>query len=106
MGRFNATKDGMELEVIGPKRIKISLDGVEIAKTKPTTKERIIEALSKTKETPFFFKNIEVEIEDNLMIPISKLNEIRRRAIEKLLDELQEKREDIKVNINFEKGKR
>jgi len=103
IGRFNATKDGMELEVIGPKRIKISLDGVEIAKTKPTTKERIIEALSKTKDTPFFFKNIEVELEDNLMIPISKLNEIRRRAIEKLLDELQEKREDIKVNINFEK---
>ncbi|MCX7903881.1 MAG: DUF3656 domain-containing protein [Caloramator sp.] len=102
-GRFKAAKEGMELEIIGPKKIKVTLDGVEVAKTRPTTKDRVIEALSKTKDTPFFFENIEVEIEDNIMIPVSKLNELRRRAIEKLLDELQGKRENIKININFQK---
>ena len=51
----------------------------------PTTKERIFEQINKISNTPFQFKNIEIDLDDNLFIPgISKLNQLRRDAIEKL----------------------
>ncbi|SEF70549.1 putative protease [Caloramator fervidus] len=101
LGRFKATLNGMEFEVEGSKKVKVTMDGVEKAISKPTTKERIIEALSKTGDTPFYFENIDVFIEDNLMIPISKLNAIRRQAIDELLDKIQGKRDKVNINISF-----
>lgn len=51
----------------------------------PISKERIIEQLSKTGSTQFKFKNIEVNLGENLFIPkISILNELRRDALSKL----------------------
>ncbi len=51
----------------------------------PITKERIINQISKTKNTPFEFKNIQVNLDENVFIPsISCLNELRRNAIEKI----------------------
>ena len=51
----------------------------------PITKERIIEQLSKTTDTEFEFKNIEVELDDNVYIPkISHINELRRECLKEL----------------------
>jgi len=48
----------------------------------PITKERLINQLSKTNNTPFQFKNFEIELDDGLYISsISELNELRRQAI-------------------------
>lgn len=59
----------------------------EGATSLPITKERLIEQLSKTGNTPYLFDNIEIELDEGLYIPsISKLNELRRSAIEKLED--------------------
>src|SRR5699024_10532567 len=44
----------------------------------PITKERIIAQISKTGNTPFEFNNIDVELDDNLYVNISDLNELRR----------------------------
>ena len=48
-------------------------------------KERIIEQFSKLGNTPYYFQNLEIQLEDGLYVPhISDINDIRRKAIEKL----------------------
>ena len=61
--------------------IKSEIIPVPALKT-PITSERIIEQLSKTKNTPFEFEKITVNLDDGLYIPsISSLNELRRTAL-------------------------
>ena len=52
------------------------------AQKAPISKEKIKEQLLKTGNTPFEFENIEIVSDDNLFIPVSKINEIRRDALE------------------------
>ncbi len=73
--------------------IKISIKSnvvVQTADKTGLTKERIIEQLSKTGNTVFEFAKIDVEMDNNIIIPISALNELRRNSLEllekKLLD--------------------
>lgn len=47
----------------------------------PITKERIISQFSKTGNTPFNFRNIDVDLEDGLYVNISDLNELRRNSL-------------------------
>ncbi len=52
------------------------------AKTKPLTKDFVFEHISKTQSTPYEFKNITIDLDDNLFLPkISILNELRRNAL-------------------------
>lgn len=56
----------------------------EVAINSPITEDRIKTQLNKTKDTPFYFKNIKINMDANLYIPhISTINELRRLAIEK-----------------------
>ena len=48
---------------------------------KPITQEIIIDKLSKTVSTEFEFDEIKVNLDDNLFITISNINEIRRNAL-------------------------
>ena len=51
----------------------------------PITEERIISQITKTKNTPFLFEHIQIDLDDNIFIPsIGCLNELRRTAIEKI----------------------
>lgn len=50
--------------------------------------ERIKEQLSKTGNTLFDMKEIEVVLDDNVIVPISSLNSIRRNAIQELENKL------------------
>lgn len=53
------------------------------AKNKPLEKQTVIEQISKTSSTPFEFKNIEIDLEENTFLPkLSILNELRRTALE------------------------
>lgn len=55
------------------------------AKNKPIAKDDIIKQISKTASTPYEFKNIVVNLDDNLFIPkLSILNELRRNALDNL----------------------
>lgn len=67
------------------KKIVINGPSIQIAKTSPITKERIVKQLSKLGDTPFIINNIEVNIPSNIFINIKDLNNIRRKAIEELL---------------------
>lgn len=61
--------------------------------------ERIKEQLSKTGNTPFEMKKIEVVLDDNVIAPISSLNSIRRSAIRELESKLLD---SFKRNKNIE----
>ena len=51
----------------------------------PISKERIIEQLSKTTDTPFEFTKIDVDLDDNTYLPkISAINSLRRDCLQEL----------------------
>ena len=55
------------------------------AKNAPLQKEKVINQITKTKNTPYEFSNIHIDMDDNIFIPsVSCLNELRRTAIEKI----------------------
>ena len=66
--------------------VEVQKDICERAKTIGMTKENITEKITRLGDTPFVVKNIHISLEDNLFIPVSKLNEIRREAIEQLIE--------------------
>ncbi len=56
----------------------------EEAVNKPLTRERISEQLGKMGSTPFNIVDLTLDIDNNVVIPISELNNIRRKASELL----------------------
>ena len=56
----------------------------QISQNQPLTIEKIINQFNKTIDTPFSFKSINIDLDNNLFLPISVLNELRRIAIEKI----------------------
>ncbi len=56
----------------------------EQAKNQPLTENEIREQIDRLGNTPYYFTNLEFDLDNNLFIPISKVNELRRKAIEKL----------------------
>ena len=69
----------------------LSADGVsamapvELAKNRPTTPEMVEKSLRKTGGTPFYVKNLRIELEDGLVVPASVMNGMRRDALALLL---------------------
>ncbi len=59
--------------------------------TAPLDEESIRRSLSKLGDTPFAPENITISLDEGLMLPISKLNNLRRSAVEKLVAVLTEK---------------
>nr|WP_311566255.1 DUF3656 domain-containing protein [Peptoniphilus grossensis] len=53
---------------------------VEVAKKSGLDRERVIENISKTGESIFRVKNIDLDLDDNAFLPISAINELRREA--------------------------
>lgn len=75
------------------------------ALNQPITKERIITQLSKTNSTPFEFSNINVDLGDNLFVsPISALNELRRKGLEQLENELINSFKPSKVELDLQES--
>ena len=56
------------------------------ATNSPITKDKIITQLSKTGNTEFEFKEINIDLENNLFVPNISLNELRRHALSKIED--------------------
>lgn len=63
--------------------ITYNLDYIpEEAKNRPLDKETIIKQISKTSSTPYYFKNIKINLDSNLFLPkLSILNDLRRHAL-------------------------
>ncbi len=57
---------------------------VTSANNKPTTKEEVIAKLNKLGDTVYKFNNLDVLIDPMVFIPLSEINELRRKAIDML----------------------
>lgn len=60
---------------------------------------RIKEQIEKTGNTPFVFENIEMDIPSDIYVPISEVNNLRRKVLEKLSLKRQNIYEDRQINI-------
>ena len=56
----------------------------EQAKNSGLSKENIIKQFSKTNNTPYEFCEFNIELEDNLFLPNSVLNELKREVLSKV----------------------
>lgn len=86
---FSETSDGFQLLAVdedGHKSIS-NIEGTkELAKNEESTTPNIIKNLSKAGGTPFIIDSVDVQFSQNWFLPISKINEIRRVVLEKLID--------------------
>jgi len=48
----------------------------------PITRERICDQMNKTGNTPFYFSDINIDIEGEVALPVSEINAVRRKALE------------------------
>lgn len=86
--RLSATsvaEDGQEIS------IAVTGDIVEAASKKATTEAEVLEKLGKLGGTGFSAGDIEIHLGDNVFLPMSKVNALRREAVEMLQDQLQKK---------------
>ncbi len=68
----------------GDKSVKVVGDVPEKAINKPMTAESLTERLSKLGGTQFYANEVNITVDDGLILPASKINEMRREAVEKL----------------------
>lgn len=64
--------------------VTVQSDDVEAAKNQPTLPEKIEKQMRKINDTPFEFEHLEITADDNIFIPVGKLNELRRSATKQL----------------------
>lgn len=101
---FKAVKgSNITLTLSTPTGKKLDVYGGEPEKAikTPTSEEKVRESLSKTGDTPFYFEIIDIEMDRDIAVPVSKINSLRREAIEKLLDEMQNRHELKRVELSL-----
>lgn len=90
------------------KTVAVTGDIPEAAVNKPMRREGLEERLSKLGGTQFYAENIEIILDDGLILPVSKINALRREAVQKL-SETERKRVKAfpieKVNPKSAEGK-
>ena len=57
---------------------------VQKAQNQPMTEERLRRQMNKTGESPFFFRQLRVELKGACFVPVQELNDLRRRGLEEL----------------------
>lgn len=86
-GAFTACEDeaiSLALRDIDKNSVFVEGDIPQKAHTKPTDEDRVRQSLSKTGGTAFHFSDLDIELDDGLMIPVSQLNALRREAFDQL----------------------
>ena len=83
---LTATDMGVELQARDDRGHIVTATGPapEQAQKTATTAERVRAALEKTGETPYFLRGFLCALADNLMIPASVLNRLRREVLDEL----------------------
>ena len=65
-----------------------SVGEVQYAQNQPLTEERIRSQMEKLGNTEYEWENLEIQMDENIFIPMKMLNEARREALESLENEL------------------
>lgn len=82
-------------------KVVVEEDIVSKATGSGTSKDRILEQLLKLGDTPFKADNYILNIDSNIFVPISKLNELRRKAVEKLVYLRENNKKNVIINDKF-----
>lgn len=78
--------------------INIDIDYIpQLANNKELDKEAVISAFSKTQDIPFIFDFKKINIDNKLFVPVSILNELRRKIVAEIL-----KSYEININVSNE----
>ena len=72
------------------------------AQNVPLTEEKVCQQLEKCGGTPFFVEDIEVDIDENISLPLSSINALRRAAFDKLYEELKHPYNHAFCSVNVE----
>lgn len=91
---FASLKKGqpLRLQVIF-KDFTVSVEGdiVDRAQKRPVLKEDVKKQFCKTGNTDFVFSSLELDMEEDIFVPLKSLNELRRQAFEVLEEEIKQK---------------
>ena len=68
----------------GDCKVTVNQELVQEAQKQPMTKEKLLAPLEKTGDTLYYFEEIQVDMGENIFVPVAWLNEIRREAIHRL----------------------
>ncbi len=74
-------RDGLDNEVT-----VVDTENADWANDRPLTEETLTVQIGRLGNTPFRLRRLEATIGENLMVPLSRLNELRRRAVNELLE--------------------
>lgn len=85
-GDLRITEDGTAILELSCRGIRVSVSDVcaQIASGNPTSAETIRRQLLKTGNTPFEFAELEISAGEDLFIPVSALNALRREGLGRL----------------------
>lgn len=68
--------------------VAVSGELTEKAKSQPIDAQRLRKQLKKTGNTEFSFQNIDIEMEEPVFLPMQRINELRRHALELLTNKI------------------
>lgn len=70
--------------------IRVMVEGavVQEAQNRPLEEERVRRQMEKTGETEFTFEKLDIYMGDTIFLPMQQLNELRRKALEALKEEI------------------
>ncbi len=72
----------------GDHAVSVSGARVSEASNRPLSEENVRRQMEKTGGTPFVFEKLEIDMEDDLFLPVSELNALRRKAFDALSDSI------------------
>lgn len=64
---------------------------VDCAVKRPMEREQILKQMNKMGNTPFEFEDINIDMDDDIFIPVGALNELRREAVDELYNMIKAK---------------
>ena len=85
----------------GENKVTLEDGNIESALNVPTSKEVIIEKLSKLGDTPFVCNDFNIELDENVFVPMKILNDLRRRVCEELINIRRDKKKEVIYNNNI-----
>lgn len=83
--------------------VEVFGDVVETAGKTPITEEQVEVKLKKTGNTPFTFSDLEITLESGAFLPMGRINEIRRNALDALLEQIEKGSGKREPALDFEK---
>ncbi len=99
----------VSLEIKENSEIKVTIDDFkydtniipEKALKAPIEREKIEEQIKKTGNTPFEVSGLTISLDDNLFLPVSKINEVRRMSFDAYENFLNEKNRKVSIQREF-----